>query len=327
MRELTPDACPLDDDSDAVTKIASIESAFESDISSLSGDSGARHDVVAMSFNNHGIHGRQTERQLLEDAFDRIQGGAPSELVVIRGDGGTGKSFLAESMRAKVTNQEGFFAAGKFDQFNRSVPYSAISEAFSDLCDLVIQDREFEADSCEEGEFDLEFHQNSFLDKVGRDAASVLVRFVNNFAPLVGIDSLTEVGEHSWDMAVPKFKMACMQFLHAIATDERKICFVLDNLHHADDPSLEIVKTLIADLTSTNLLIICTYQDNDRLRRVFTEHVEGSHLRISTIALQNLDCTATNQLLSAMLEKDEAVTRRLSEVVLAKTHGNVSYVA
>lgn len=327
MRELTPGTSPPDDESDAVTRIASIESAFESDISSLSGDSGARDSVAVMSFDNHGIHGRQAERQLLENAFERLQPGAPSEVVVIRGDGGTGKSFLVESLRAKVTDQEDYFALGKFDQVDKAVPYSAICEAFSDLCDLILQDRELEADAGEDGEFDLQLHQNSLLDKVGRDAASVLIRFVNNFAPLVGIDSLTESGQKSWDEAVPRFKTSCMQFLRAVASDERKVCFVLDDLQHADEASLEIIEALIADGNSKNILMICTYQDNDRVRAVFTEHTKGSLLRISTIELQNLDCTATNQLLSVMLDKDEAVTRRLSEVVMAKTHGNVSSVA
>jgi predicted ATPase len=46
---------------------------------------------------------------------------------------------------------------------------------------------------------------------------------------------------------------------------------VLDDLQHADDASLEIIEALIADDKSKSLLIICTYQDNDRVRAVFTD--------------------------------------------------------
>jgi hypothetical protein len=38
-----------------------------------------------------------------------------------------GKSFLVESMRAKFTDQDDYFAAGKIDQINKAVPYSATS--------------------------------------------------------------------------------------------------------------------------------------------------------------------------------------------------------
>jgi hypothetical protein len=189
----------------------SIDSAMASVISYLSGDSGQQEIYLFASFRNDSLHGRLEEQNLLQDAYERIRTkpGSASELFVIHGDGGAGKTCLVESMRTKVTDQEGFFVSGTFDQIHKSIPFSAISEALSDLCDLVLQERVFEAEDCltAGAEFDIKLHPSLLLEKVGREAASVLTRLVNNFAPLVGLAETDDEEQHP-----PRTASGCVRF-------------------------------------------------------------------------------------------------------------------
>lgn len=306
-----------------------------SEISSLSGDSGQRHVNLYAYFRNHSLHGREAEQDLLHSAYERIRAG-PSEVIFVHGKEGIGKTCLVESMREKVTDQEGFFCSGNFDPaLTNSVPFSAISEALSDLCDLVIQEREFVAEDCElEGiEYDVKAHQSQILKEVGEHAVSVLARLVNNLAPVVG--QMLEHQEHAVIIdsteALANFGAACVQFLRAIASDEQQVFVFLDDLQHADLQSIQAIETLMKDADSKNVLIVCTFRDGEqeptttdqeKIKSLLSN--QNATLQISDIGLRSLELEATNRLLSEMLEKDETTTRRLSEVVLAKTHGNVS---
>lgn len=379
MRDPSPSTDPLeeeeddDDDNSSYTNMSSIDSAFASEISSLSGDSGQQEVDLFAYFRNHNLHGRQEEQELLQDAYQRIgiSPEAHSEVFVIHGDGGCGKTCLVESMRTKVTDREGFFVSGKFDQIHKSIPFSAISEALSDLCDLVLQERELDneeinvvatksiassssssggagATTTARNGVDVKLHQSLLLEKVGRDAATVLTRLVNNFAPLVGLaeghdaiddaksihqDDVSVIGDSTADFyltskeLVTKFKESCVAFLRAIASDDQQVFVFLDNLQFADVGSLEVIEALLADTESRNTLIVCSYQDNvsrtELVKNLFANPNNVPRLSVRDIELQDLDMVATNRLLSEMLEKDESTTMRLSEVVLLKTNGNV----
>jgi len=49
---------------------------------------------------------------------------------VVAGHSGIGKSMLVRELYRPVTERRGYFTSGKFDQFQRSTPYSAVVSAF-----------------------------------------------------------------------------------------------------------------------------------------------------------------------------------------------------
>ena len=79
------------------------------------------------------LYGRAREIEILLAAFDRIvKGGAP-ELVLVSGYSGIGKSSVVNELHKVVVPPRGLFAAGKFDQYKRDIPYSTLAQAFQDL--------------------------------------------------------------------------------------------------------------------------------------------------------------------------------------------------
>ena len=54
-------------------------------------------------------------------------------MMLVSGYSGIGKSALVQEIYKPITQERGYFIAGKFDQFQRNIPYSAIVGAFREL--------------------------------------------------------------------------------------------------------------------------------------------------------------------------------------------------
>src|SRR5258708_31348168 len=87
------------------------------------------------------MYGREPEVATLLGAFDRCAGGA-CLLVLVGGYSGTGKTSLVHEVHKPITARRGYFSSGKFDQFQRATPYVAFVEAFKDLVDPLLTERE-----------------------------------------------------------------------------------------------------------------------------------------------------------------------------------------
>ncbi len=62
------------------------------------------------------LYGRESEVKLLVDAFDRVAEGS-SELILVAGFSGIGKTAIVNEVHKPITRQNGYFIKGKFDQF------------------------------------------------------------------------------------------------------------------------------------------------------------------------------------------------------------------
>ena len=82
------------------------------------------------------MHGRSTELSALASAFDRLNSNS-FEIVFISGNTGTGKSAIIFETYKLVTQKQGILAFGKYD-YSRYRPYSAIIQAFDNMCDSIL---------------------------------------------------------------------------------------------------------------------------------------------------------------------------------------------
>ncbi len=63
---------------------------------------------------------------------------------MVSGCSGVGKSALVHELYRPMTEQRGYFIAGKFDQFQRNIPYSALIQAFRSLVQQLLTEGEAE---------------------------------------------------------------------------------------------------------------------------------------------------------------------------------------
>uniref|UniRef100_A0ACD5GPP6 Serine/threonine protein kinase n=1 Tax=Desertifilum tharense IPPAS B-1220 TaxID=1781255 RepID=A0ACD5GPP6_9CYAN len=87
------------------------------------------------------LYGREREVETLLEAFERVSQGT-TEIMLVAGYSGVGKSALVQEIYKPITRKYGYFVSGKFDQLQRSIPYSAIVSAFSELVRLLLTETE-----------------------------------------------------------------------------------------------------------------------------------------------------------------------------------------
>jgi predicted ATPase len=61
-----------------------------------------------------------------------------SEIAILKGASGAGKSFLTQLVGSFIISKGGLFLMGKFDQMQQSRPFSALASALDQYCDILI---------------------------------------------------------------------------------------------------------------------------------------------------------------------------------------------
>jgi predicted ATPase len=79
------------------------------------------------------LYGREREVDALLAAFDRVVTQGRPKLVLVSGYSGVGKSSVVNELQKALVPPRGLFAAGKFDQHKRDVPYATLAQAFKML--------------------------------------------------------------------------------------------------------------------------------------------------------------------------------------------------
>ncbi|MDJ0572625.1 MAG: protein kinase, partial [Pleurocapsa sp. MO_192.B19] len=99
------------------------------------------------------IYGRKRELTTLLAAFERIIGKSVlanqhsplpidrlprTEMVLVTGYSGVGKSALVREIYKPITASRGNFISGKYDQYRKDIPYLAIAQAFKEFGDRLL---------------------------------------------------------------------------------------------------------------------------------------------------------------------------------------------
>src|SRR3981081_2377586 len=91
------------------------------------------HDVSDRLLIPEKLYGREREIDALLASFDRVVSNGTPELVLVSGYSGIGKSSVVHELHKVLVPPRGLFAAGKFDQYKRDIPYATLAQAFQSL--------------------------------------------------------------------------------------------------------------------------------------------------------------------------------------------------
>src|SRR6185312_6473659 len=91
------------------------------------------HDIPDRLLIPETLYGRTRDVETLLAAFERVVHGGAPELVLVSGYSGIGKSAVVNELHKVLVPPRGLFAAGKFDQYKRDIPYSTLAQAFQSL--------------------------------------------------------------------------------------------------------------------------------------------------------------------------------------------------
>ena len=258
------------------------------------------------------LYGREKEVQALLDAFERVVEGN-REMVMVAGFSGIGKTAVVNEVHKPIVKQRGYFIKGKFDQFNRNVPFSAFVQAFRSLMGQIIS----------ESDAQLQEWKTQILEAVGNNG-QVLIDVIPELEMVIG--KQPPVPQLSGSATQNRFNLLFEKFIAVFTTKEHPLVIFLDDLQWADSASLNLMKVLMGNSKTRYLLLLGAYRDNE----VFPAHplmltladLQKQSAGISTITLAPLSVHHINQLVAETMSCQVEQSQPLTELVDQKTQGN-----
>ena len=262
------------------------------------------------------LYGREQEVDILKTTFERVSEGK-SEMLLISGRSGIGKTALVQEMYMPVTQQRGYFISGKFEQFQRNVPYSAVINAFQDLVRQLLA----------ENEEKLNCWRKKILKALGPNG-QVIIDVIPEVELIIGPQP--PVAELSPAETKNRFDLVFQNFIRAFSRPEHPLVLFLDDLQWIDTASLKLIQVFMAASDSRHLLLIGAYRDNE-VRATHTliltvDKIQKAGATVNRISLMPLNSQHVNQFVSYSLTCTPEKALPLAELVLAKTNGNPFFV-
>ncbi len=258
------------------------------------------------------LYGREKEWELLLAAFGRTLQGQ-SELMLVSGFAGIGKTAILSELQKPIAQKHGFFIKGSFGQFRQNLRYSAYVEALRDFMGQLLA----EDDAQRNG------RKSQILRVLGK-SAQVLIDVIPELEQIIGPQ--LPVPALSGIAAQNRFNLLFHKFLTVLATPEHPLVIFLDDMQWADTPSLELTQQLAGQGRIAHLLLLGAFRDSDvpsphPLRRMI-EEVEAAGHRCRTLHLEPLTISDINQLVADALGCSAEMAMPLAELLFQVAQGN-----
>ena len=264
------------------------------------------------------LYGRETEIATLLAAFDRVVAQGAPKLVLVSGYSGVGKSSVVNELQKALVPPRGLFAAGKFDQYKRDIPYATLAQAFQTLIRQILVKSEAE----------LSRWRESLLHALEPHGA-LIVDLVPELELIVGEQE--PVPELPAPDAQRRFQLLLRRFIGVFARPEHPLALFLDDLQWLDAATLDLLEDLLIQEGISHLLLVGAYRDNEvdashpLMRKLGSIKAAGSS-SVEEITLGALDAHHVSQLIADALHCETDRVGDLAQLILQKTDGNPFFI-
>src|ERR1700756_5606187 len=258
------------------------------------------------------LYGREREVDALLAAFDRVSQGT-LELVLVSGYSGVGKSSVVNELHKAIVPARGLFAAGKFDQDKRDVPYATLAQPFQTLIRQILV----------ESEAEVEQWRTVLVDAVG-PSGQLIVDLIPELEFIIGKQpSVPDVPPQD---AQNRFQLVFWRFLGAFARPEHPLALFLDDLQWLDAATLDLLERLVTHPEIRHMLLVGAYRDNEvgpshPLMRTL-EALRKAGAQVQEIVLAPLGLDDVGALVSDAVHSEPERAGPLGQLVHEKTGGN-----
>lgn len=258
------------------------------------------------------LYGRDADVATLRAALERVIESGQPELVLVSGYSGIGKSSVVSELHKLLVPSRSRFASGKFDQYQRDIPYATLAQAFQTLVRDILGKPDVELGAWSE----------RILETVGPNA-QLLTGLIPELRLVIGPQP--PVPELPPQEARNRFQMVLRQLLGAFSKQEPLVLF-LDDLQWLDGATVDLVESLFTGTPVPNLLLIGAYRDNE----VGPEHpltsavarIRQSGAALNQVVLGPLSAADIEQLVADSLCAGRERVAPLARLIFEKTGGN-----
>ncbi len=262
------------------------------------------------------LYGRELQIKILMDTYQKVCRGS-SEIMMISGYSGIGKTSIVKEIYKKIIKNKGYFTSGKFEEFNRDIPYTSIAQAFKKIIRQILT----------QSDESINLWRSKVIDVLGKNAPLV-TSVIPDIELLIGkqyeIEDLTPTESQN------RFNYTFKKFVSLFTENETPMVLFLDDLQWADQASLKLIHLLVSEPAISYLFIIGAYRDN----QVSISHplsleldaIEKENLIVEKIRIEPLSKDALHQLISEALNDHTDQVNALTKLIFEKTNGNPFFV-
>jgi len=262
------------------------------------------------------LYGREELLRELTTGYDRCAAGGQM-LVLVSGHTGVGKSSLVDALHEYVSRSGGRLCSGKFDQFRRDRPYSAVIQALQGLVREVLAEPEERVEAC----------RRALSERVG-NSISALLKLIPELRHIAAaIDpALAPVALDEQS----RYRLFT-QLLGVLAGPGQPLVLFLDDLQWADLASLQLLESLARTPSLPGLLLIGSFRD-DELRPEHPlvptlERLRALPIALRELRIQPLLLRPVTRLIADTLRCSEHETAALARICHQKTQGNPFFLS
>ncbi|MGH9011423.1 MAG: ATP-binding protein, partial [Acidimicrobiia bacterium] len=260
------------------------------------------------------LYGREAEVAELLAALERAASGS-TELLLLVGGSGTGKSALVQEIQGPTIERRGYFIGGKFDQYSASTPYGSLIDAMRELVHQLLgepPDR-------------ITAWRDAILTALAGNAA-VVGDVVPDVTRITG--PLPPVAELGPTETQNRFNVVFRRFIRTFARPEQPLVIFLDDLHWADAASIRLLRTLVSDPEARHLLIVGAYRPEavDPSAPLAAAIASLDPSSTPRIELGELDLSTVTDLVADTVRAPQDEAASLAGLVHERTAGNPFFV-
>jgi class 3 adenylate cyclase/tetratricopeptide (TPR) repeat protein len=255
--------------------------------------------------------GREAELQVLQNAyFDAVEG-SETRVAMVSGDAGVGKSrLLYEFLNWAELRPEHFWLfKGRASAETQVLSYGVLRDLFSNRFEIL------ESDSPATALAKFRAGMKDFLKPDRADLVGHLAGF--DFSASEAVSNL--LGSDAFAQLANAY---LLQYVRGLVA-QQPVMVLLEDMHWADDSSLDWIDQVVAQLSEEKLLVVCLARPALFERR--PNWGEGRQAYVH-LTLRPLSRRQSRALVAEILKRAEAIPDDLCDLIVDSAEGNPFYV-
>ncbi|MCE5336233.1 MAG: AAA family ATPase [Desulfobacteraceae bacterium] len=262
--------------------------------------------------------GRDKEAESILAEYEQVVGGEFRSMF-ISGISGIGKTRLIQELQKPIVEHKGYFTSGKFDVYQKNVPYSSLIQALRNLVRTFLT----------ESDGRVALWKDRILKALGMHGR-VLTDVIPELETLIGAQP--EVKPLPPVEALNRFHDLFGKFLSALATEDNPLTLFIDDLQWCDTASFDFLGNIFANHNEHSFLfLVGAYRHNEvdwshPLAKLIRSIREGRQ-PLKEVRLEALRPEHCHEMVSYILDSPLQQTRALSDFIGNLSEGNPLFVS
>ena len=225
-----------------------------------------------------------------------------------------GKSSYVHEIKNAVSEKNGIYIEGKFDEFQKDIPFYAFRQAFQEFVNIILKENEAKLN-----------YWKKLIQKAVGNLGQLLTATFTELELIIGKQA--DIPALEGKEALNRFNHLWINFIKSIAGSKHPLVVFLKDMQWADNASIELLRTLLTDNEINYFLCITAFRSSELNTShpfILLRHdLEKEDIKTQNITLENLaKKDITNLLTDALQSQNRTGFKELAELVYSKTSGN-----